>query len=55
MFILWESLVSRHVALGSFGAASVITNMILRPVAYHNKFFTHYLSVNYSYGVYHIY
>lgn len=55
MFILWESLVNRHVALGSFGASRVITKMILSPIAYHNKFFTHYLSVNYSYGMYKIY
>nr|QIL87993.1 cytochrome c oxidase subunit I [Megathylacoides giganteum]QIL87994.1 cytochrome c oxidase subunit I [Megathylacoides giganteum]QIL87996.1 cytochrome c oxidase subunit I [Megathylacoides giganteum] len=55
IFILWESLVNRHIALGSFGASSVITNMMISPVAYHNNFFTHYLSVNYSYSEYHMY
>lgn len=55
IFILWESLANRHVAIGSFGASSVITKVILRPVAYHKNFFTHYLSVDYSYGVYPMY
>nr|UOI92536.1 cytochrome c oxidase subunit I [Gangesia agraensis]UOI92542.1 cytochrome c oxidase subunit I [Gangesia agraensis] len=54
IFILWESFYSRNVAIGSFGASSTLTNAVVAPVAYHNNFFTYYMSVNYTFGVYHM-
>nr|UOI92555.1 cytochrome c oxidase subunit I [Gangesia sp. m JB-2022] len=54
IFILWESFYSRNVVVGSFGASSTITNTVITPVAYHNNFFTYYMSVNYTFGVYHM-
>nr|UOI92552.1 cytochrome c oxidase subunit I [Postgangesia orientalis]UOI92553.1 cytochrome c oxidase subunit I [Postgangesia orientalis] len=54
IFILWESFYSCNIVLGSYGAPSTITNSMLSPLAYHNNFFTYYLSVDYTYGLYHM-
>ena len=54
MFILCESIFTRHISLGFFGSSSIITNLLNTPMPYHSKFFTHFMSVNYSYGVYHM-
>nr|ANF28268.1 cytochrome c oxidase subunit 1 [Schyzocotyle acheilognathi] len=48
IYILWESLVAQNVVLGFYGSSSVITNLFISPIAYHNNFFSYPTVVNYS-------
>nr|AEY84614.1 cytochrome c oxidase subunit 1 [Nippotaenia chaenogobii] len=54
VFILWESLSQRNEILGSHGLPSLITNILVCPVAYHNNFFSYGYTVDYTYGPYHM-
>nr|AEY84626.1 cytochrome c oxidase subunit 1 [Tetrabothrius erostris] len=54
VFILWESMACRNEILGSYSLPTIIANLLTCPPAYHNDFFTYNLSVDYTYGPYHM-
>lgn len=47
IYILWESLAVSNVVIGFYGSSSVITNLVISPIAYHNKYFSYPILAKY--------